>query len=391
MWALLLFLGLLLGQLGRVEITPSIAIYMHDVIIACYLVFQIPLLWKQRKKVQSLTLVRPILLVGGICAISLLLNSYRFAISDLIVGLSYLVRFLMYSVLYVVVRLDKRTARYWLTWLFVLGVGYAVLGIMQLSVYPDLRNLSYMGWDPHYYRVFSTLLDPNYLGLLFIFSFLSGVYGMSNLRKKSWSIAGLSVIFIALLLTFSRSSYLAAVGGFFAYIILSKKCKLIFVLIAVCLVMLFVPAIGGESTGLFRQVTALARISNWQEGIQLFFDSPIIGYGFNMVKALPHTAPTLMEGALARSASGYDNSVVFILVTTGIGGFIMFMCLGIRLVQLGRMVMHKGNKELGSVYLSVLIALCIHSTFLNTLFYPQIMIYLWLLTGAIEKEITSRS
>jgi O-antigen ligase len=134
-------------------------------------------------------------------------------------------------------------------------------------------------------------------------------------------------------------------------------------------------------------VTALARVSNWQEGIQIFSKSPIIGYGFNMVSALPHNAPTLEPGTLARSTSGYDNSIIFILVTAGIVGLSAFLFLWSQMVRIG-IGLYKNLKQraAGIMYLSILAAVIIHSMFLNTLFYPQVMILLWIISGAVEKE-----
>ncbi|MFH0750008.1 MAG: O-antigen ligase family protein [Candidatus Gottesmanbacteria bacterium] len=388
MWAILLYISLLSGQLGRIQITPTIAFYIHDVVIVFYIASRIPFLWRQRKNIYLLSLIKPIAVVSVVCAISLFANGYRFSTPDFVVGVSYFLRFFMYAILYVIVRMDRRPAYYWIKWLFTLGVGFAVLGILQLLVYPDLRNLSYDGWDPHYFRLFSTLLDPNFTGSILLLSFMSGVYVVQKQKQSIWVIGGLAIIFAALLLTYSRSSHVAAIGAFIAYIGITKKWKLLLVLLIFCLALLLLPAIGGESTMLFRPVTAFARVSNWQEGMQFFLQSPVIGFGFNMVKALVHNAPTLEAGVLARSTGGYDNSVIFILVTTGIVGLCSFIFLWMKMIMMGICVFNNPKStRLGSVYIISLTAVFIHSMFLNTLFYPQLMILLWILTGAVEKEV----
>jgi len=392
MWELLLFVSLLFGQLGRIELFPSVTLYFHDMIIMCFIMTRIPLLLKSKKKILSLPLFRPILFFTLLCFLSLCVNAYRFSVVDLTVGISYFLRFMIYAFLYPIIRLEKKPILYFMKWLFLLGVGYAVLGFIQLGVYPDLRNLSYAGWDPHYYRLFATLFDPNFMGIVLIISFLSGIYVWEKERDHLYPLIGLIGIFVAFLLTFSRSSYLAAVVAIIVYAVCMKQKKFLIGLIFLCLGIVFIPAIGGESTTVFRQVTAFARITNWQEGMQLFMKSPFFGYGFNMVRALPHNAPTLAVGTIARSTSGFDNSIVFVLVTTGLFGCITFLYMGSRLFLVGLSLLKKRLYAPGSVYISTLAGLLIHSMFLNTLFYPQIMILFWIMTGAVEKEsITSRS
>jgi len=267
-----------------------------------------------------------------------------------------------------------------------LGLAFAGLGLIQINVYPDLRNLSYEGWDPHYYRLFATLLDPNFMGSILVVTFIAGVAVFKRAAEKIWSVAGLSVIFVAFLLTFSRSSYVAAIAALLSYIIISGRWRYLYFLLFLCAAIVAVPAIGGESTALFRQLTALARIANWQEGIQLFLKSPIIGYGFNMIGSLAHNASTLTAGTVARSTSGYDNSIVFILVTTGIVGLVAFANLGIKIIGIGRRAMQKKNNELGILYITACIGILAHSMFVNTVFYPQMMLCFWIFTAAVEKE-----
>lgn len=385
---MLLFISILLGQLGRIQLTPTIALYIHDIVISLYILVRLPFFWKNRNKIASLNLLKPLVVIGVICCISLLVNMYRYATADLLVGIAYFVRFFIYAILYVLIRMDTKPTRYWMKWIFSLGVAFAVLGLLQLVIYPDLRNLSYDGWDPHYYRLFSTLLDPNFMGIVLLVAFLSGTYLVKKWKESVLIMVGLAVIFIAFIFTYSRSSYLAAIVACIAYIILTKKWKAIIVLVVFCVLLLWLPAIGGESTQLFRQVTALARISNWQEGMQYFYQSPVIGFGFNMVKALPHNAPTLQSGVLARSTGGYDNSIVFIFVTTGIVGFSAFLFLWLNMLKSGMLLYQDMKKrKLGIVYITLFVAIFVHSMFLNTLFYPQIMILLWIVTGAVEKEV----
>ncbi len=114
----------------------------------------------------------------------------------------------------------------WLKGLYAVGVGLGLIGLIQFFMYPDLRNLMYLGWDPHYYRLFSTLLDPNYMGLLLVFTLLMG-FGIFTKKHSVWIIAGQLVTFVALLLTYSRSSFLALGAAIVVWTLIRKNWKLI--------------------------------------------------------------------------------------------------------------------------------------------------------------------
>ena len=60
-----------------------------------------------------------------------------------------------------------------------------LLGFIQLMFYPALRNLYYLGWDEHLYRMFSTFLDPNFAGAFFVL-FTLFVIDMSLRYKKEF-------------------------------------------------------------------------------------------------------------------------------------------------------------------------------------------------------------
>ncbi len=385
MWTIILAFFLLFGQLGRIEIISGISLYLHDLIIVGVLLYYLSKLLRQKRGFRDALFIRPLWIFIGAAIVSLCLNSVPFVNAKMAVGTSYLIRYVLYASIYLVVLKEKKPATYWFSWIYILGIAFALLGYIQLFLYPDLRNLSYLGWDPHYKRMFSTLFDPNFLGAVLGISLLFGVYLIEKGKQSVWFVIGFLMLLGAICLTFSRSTVFALFCGVVAYILLRKKWKYIFVLITCMVIVFTLPAIGGVSTNLFRQETARARVDNWREGIGQFFKSPIIGHGFNMTAFLPHTAPTLQNGTTARSTSGYDSSLIFVLVTTGIVGFASFVYLINRMVYLGMHV----KLDIGATYLSILIFMLVHSMFVNSLFYPQLLILLWIATAAVEKSRNS--
>ncbi len=162
---IVLFLAsLLLGQIGGFSPAGGVVIYVHDIVLAAAVIVSVVKIVRGKKLPHS-KLMTPILLVIAACLVSLLVNYWRFPPQSLFSGSLYLVRWILYSFVYILVLQDFVDTRFWLRGLYAVGVGLGVLGLMQFILYPDLRNLYYLGWDPHYYRVFSTLLDPNFAGI----------------------------------------------------------------------------------------------------------------------------------------------------------------------------------------------------------------------------------
>jgi len=373
MWEIILFISLLVGQLGRIQITSDIAFYFHDIVIFCYLLFHIRALFHlEWKKVE---LAKPLAIVFGVCFLSLIGNLWRFQPADIAVGLLYLLRFCMYVSIFTCILLSKKSQTYWFRWLYFLGVGYAVIGFFQLLFYPNLRNIAYLGWDPHYYRLFSTLFDPNFVGCIIVLCFFLGFYLITKTKLKLFMIITQIVLLLAVFLTYSRSSFVALVIGLMVYITFTKQWKYAIVLVFIVLSTLIFPSLGGISTNIGRMWSVSSRLSNWQEGSALFFNSPIIGYGFNTLRAVAKVGTTSPYGYIANAGGGIDNSILFILVTTGVIGLAVFANLGICLIRSGLCIT---KQPLKAVYFSIFTALIIHSMFVNSLFYPQILIWFWI-------------
>src|SRR3989344_3612341 len=120
----------------------------------------------------------------------------QFSPKEIFVSSLFLLRFLLYfSVMIITLNVVKREKmEKWVN--------------IFLSAGTNLVFLAPYGWDPHKMRIVSSFLDPNFVGVVFVFS---ASFSLSKyLFKKN-----LVLLFvflsssIAVLLTFSRSSYLA--------------------------------------------------------------------------------------------------------------------------------------------------------------------------------------
>ncbi len=296
----------------------------------------------------------------------------------------YLVRFGFYSLLFIIFS-QANFAKWGKRLLLINGLGLATLGLFQLFLYPNLRNLSYLGWDPHQYRLFSTLLDPNFMGIILVLTLFVGfdLWQSGQLRKIInpaiiWLLLGKT--FLALLLTYSRGSFIAFLAGIFVVLRLKRNSRLIGAVIGLFFIILFLlPKPGGEGVNILRTISVAARWKNNLEAISLWRQSPVIGYGFNTLRFVRYAAFT---DDLTRLQAGFHNSWLFLLATTGISGFFVYLDIWQRLIKAKFKGKIFGNKQI-YVWAS-LTAVGVHSLFDNSLFYPWVMYWLFILLGSGE-------
>lgn len=284
--------------------------------------------------------------------ISLLAALFRFSVPEVAIGGLYLLRWFVYaSFSNLKIQLFKL--------LPILGFGMAILGLGQYLLYPDIRNLFPLGWDLHYYRVVGTLLDPGFIGLIFVFTLIY-LY-LNSFHRLTWV-----VTYLALALTYSRSSYLAFFIAF-SWIAFKRKSWKMFITTFFLLLSTFflLPRQSdGEGVKLERTYSVWARAESWKTAWNIFSQNPILGVGFNTYR--------YAQGASADShaGAGVDSSLLLVLATTGIVGFVIYLKYLKYLWKLG---------ENDLVLSASLVALFVHSLFLNSQFYPHVMLWISLL------------
>lgn len=374
---IIFFIALTLGQLGAVSLGSGITIYSHDIVLSVLLIWWI---FSQRKTFDA-KLTHSIVLFIIAAVISLIANTGKLPINQLFEGSLYLVRWILYAAIYWIVTSGRLSFTFWLWGLFASGSALAGLGIVQYFFYPYLRNLYYLGWDPHLYRVFSTLLDPNFAGIIFVFTLFLGIYLWKLNRHRHILFFVQTVTLCAFFLTFSRSSYLAGILGLMIVLFHTKGLKWLLPIGVLFIGILFLlPKPDGEGVRLFRTVSTFARLGNWQRGVELIREAPIFGHGFNTLRYVQQAKGWVDESEFpSKAGAGLDNSFQFIWATTGIVGFVSYVVLLIQMFRIGR-------KNI--LLRSSLVALLVHSQFSNSLFYPWVMIWMWILVGIVERIIS---
>jgi O-antigen ligase len=340
----LLLTTFIFGQLLRVNVWPDVTIHLNDILVG--IVGGIGLIRGIRK------IPRAWWLWAGAMILSLLVNIGQYPVKELLVSSLYLVRWLAYAGLFFALAnlKDKVLLK---KGLVIVALTVAFLGIAQYLLLPDVSFLAAQNWDDHYFRLVSTFLDPGFTGIIL-------VLGLILIFQK---LPLASVIFTALLLTYSRASYLAYLVGFTALSYFKKSVKII--LVAGLILVLSIPLLpktSGEGTKLGRENSVFARLNNWQEAVGVWQRAPVFGVGFDAYRYA--TGATLASHA----GAGADSSLLLVLATTGIVGFLAYL-------NVLRWMWFRGKLLFRVSFLAVLV----HSWFNNTLFYPWAMEWLWLL------------
>jgi hypothetical protein len=374
-----LFLVFPLGQLERLPIqTVGVNIYLHDLIISGFiLVFA----YHYRKKTHLIRVEKSVFPFILIASASFLINIFRWGAADSLLGFLYLARWIVYFLFYLFLSnlLDKNDWKKHLKKSIIYSITISIIiGFAQYFLYPDLRFLKYFDWDPHYFRLTGAWLDSGFSGMIYLlfFIYLFQLFSGSFLKiKKILLLVG---SYLAMALTYSRSSFLAFLTVGLIYSLKLKKVKyFVATMILLLSTAWLLPRKSTVSTQLERKDSVYARIENWQDSLKVSFRSPILGVGFNNYQVAQEKLIDKNISPTSHSASGADSSLFFILATTGIIGLSAY------LFHIYNSVSRSKNSLL---LLASTGALLVHSIFNNSLFYSWIMIWWWIIIALEEKN-----
>lgn len=385
---MILGLGVLGGQLASLPLVAASRVTLLDVAVVIVLLYAAS---RSPKKRFIPPLWAPILGFALVTIISLAMTVGVVPTYVIGGGLLYVLRWVLYAALYWVSASTLLPSGAWFACLMYSGIGIGVLGLMQYVWYPDLRNLYYLGWDPHYQRLFSSLLDPNFTGIILGVTALM-LFAAAEIRKYTvGKTIGLVITVGALILTYSRSSLLAFAIGLFVFGMLTKRKVLALAVTAIIAASFVLLPHTGEGRDLFRTVSSYARFGSLERAVILIREKPVFGHGFNVLRFVATERSWIDETVIPSLAgSGLDTSLLFVGATTGIVGMLVYLWLIARLFRLGITGL-KNKKEnvrvTAACYISVLTALLIHSLFINSLFYPWVLVWIWLGTGAFGRLV----
>ncbi len=382
------------GQVSRVKFVGGLTVLTPtDILVVVLCAVSLVYFLGVRKKIQLTpkTFI-PILIFSAVALAGDFLATLYLPFREVAIGSFFLIRFLaLYFISQIVVNLiPEEKVNNWVNLILVFGVVFILLGFIQLIFYPDLTKLTAYGWDPHQMRIVSTFLDPNYAGIVYVILFaLSSSYLL--FRQTAKKVVVYSYLLVALLslaatvLTFSRSSYLAL---FVAVLVLSaiKSKKLLLIMLIVFLTLfIIVPQARNRILGAISiDETSRARIESWENAIYVFSKNPVFGVGFNTYRFTQarYNLFTLQDPLGGNSGSGSDSSILLVAATTGIVGLTAFLYLIVSIVVT---LFKKASKNpISLAALAIFAALLVHTQFVNSFFYPQIMLLVWCVVGLAQ-------
>ena len=380
----LFFICFALGEISKIRFSGAISVGLFDITVVLLSIYYLKKIRRNQFRLKI-----PIIIFILASVFSLIINVLSFEPSQLFVGSLYLVRFVAYTGIYfVAASLTPLGKKYTLKFMTISGVFILLLGYIQYFLYPSLKNLFYLGWDEHMYRMVSSYLDPNFAGVIFVLLFIFFyVFQRQLFPKKYISILVLSATFISIILTYSRGALLMFVVSALIYSILKKNYKIIFAAIGSLLIVFIIlsPRFYIENTNLLRTFTLGQRVESIRQGLYIAKENPL-GVGYNTFRYARENygfADTSAFGP-SHAGAGVDNSLVLILATAGIPGFLAYLYLIFRMFGLG--INNLKRNDMAIVLIVSLGGLLVNSMLINSLLYSFIMAWIFLIAGLTENN-----
>lgn len=311
----LIFFLFSLGQLGRISFyNEAINFYLYEILL--FIVF-LHFLLKERLKpiISQVKIFFSLMTFTIILLLSFLLNIPGFTVMENTVAFLYLLRLIFYIVFFIYLRFvinkQKQLEQKIKKGLNFLINLFIISSITQFFLYPDLRNLYYLGWDPHLNRLFGVFFDTSIAaasyGLIFLYVF----------KRKSYVLSFIYLVFV--ILTFSRAAYLGIIIIMIIKFITVKNYQyLALFLLSFLLILLLVPKKFGVGVGLDRIFSIEARLNDYKQAFTVWKKAPILGIGYNRIGYVKDSPPS-------HSSFSFTSSYLNILVSSGVVGLLGFL------------------------------------------------------------------
>lgn len=387
-----LLVSITFGQLARLPVGEIAgAVNLIDLVLVLAVGSWLISLFFSKQKILFPPGFWPLLIFWLVAAISLVNALKFFTPIQVIIGSLFLWRFVFYSLVYLVVynSLGKKEIPFWTNLLILVGMVVAFLGILQFLFLSDLRFLALYGWDPHFNRLVSTFLDPNFVGGFLTLTFILLISKMLFSPRSNifhWLLIGF--LTIAIILTFSRSTYLMFFVSLILIGILKSKRLFLALLIFFVVVAVFVPKVQDRIVGAVTfDVTAQARITSWQNALTFATNYPFWGLGFNNYRFAQAKFGLFDQNQPlgGHAGAGSDSSLLTVLATSGFLGLTIFIFIFLRILVKNWQA--RRDNYLSFCVVVSLISLFFHSQFVNSLLFSLIMVWLWFTIGLAHVSI----
>ena len=253
MFFLVLFFLFSLGHLARVSFfDQEINTYLYEIVYFGWLVWLglkyklQPLKNKQWKWLLYFTVT----LLG-----TYLFFLYSFSPFQNLVASLYVIRLLLYllGIPYVLHHVKKEKSKQLIKG-YILFIGLTLLfSLVQYGLYPNLRNLQYLGWDPHLYRAFGVVFDVSIASAIYGLILLALIFTGRAIIKQPALWIVLTVIYALFgFLTYARGLYVSMAITLLYYLLVKNKQlkSALYLLLFVGVLLLIIPKPFGEGGNL---------------------------------------------------------------------------------------------------------------------------------------------
>lgn len=337
------FLFFSLGQLGRISFySQQVNFYVYEIFLILTLLILI-LKHKLKPLVENFDKNKIFYLFFASLFISFLINIWSFDLRQNFISFLYFARLIAYFAYFAYVSFALKSQK---NLKKNLKTGFSLFvfltffsSLIQYFFYPNLRNLGYLGWDPHLYRMFGVFFDTSVsaavFGLILFYLFFTKDRSF-KLRQISYFL--IAAYFLFIILSFARSSYLALIVTVGIYLLVKIKLKSLLIFISIFFLVLFLsPKPFGEGINLMRQMSLQSRLGDYVTATKIWLKKPLFGYGYNRIRYLKERSGLVEKTGLDISHSGasFHSSYLVILLSGGVIGLCLFLGILGRLGKLG--------------------------------------------------------
>ncbi len=375
------------GQVGRLSIQNGLVFNLLDGVAGVGAgIFFYRLV---RSKKMPTPGIRYLLLFSGLSLFALIIHSFIYGLSAFFVAILYLVRLCSFWLLFYLVRSISTQKLFIRRTLLYAGIVIIVLGFIQYIFYPSLRNLFYLGWDEHLFRMFSTFLDPNFAGAFFalFIPFICGflIQEKRNILRISYVLL-MMISLVALYLTYSRTGLIMLIVGIIAFFTVYGRRR--YAAVGLVLILLgFILFANKHIEGLnpLRMASTVARLETVRNGLKVFSQNSLIGVGFNAYRYEQiHQGFRPSEVAeVSHADAGVDNSYVLLLATSGVIGSILY---GLFVYYAVRQSLRGMDRSGRAVVVSMTTSFLVGGLFINLLFYPPLLFFILVVLGTTQNK-----
>ena len=142
-----------------------------------------------------------------------------------------------------------------------------------------------------------------------------------------------------------------------------------------------------ENINPLRIASSSSRVQSIRNSITIISKEPIFGVGFNLYGQVQKQYKFIsnLPGVPSHAEAAPDNSVLFVVATTGVIGLISFIWLLKELIVYKYKEFKISRNIFSLVFISSIVGLLVNSLFINSFFYPAFIVWMAIIFALKER------